>query len=260
MGRILLIGVVGLVAAVIGLSTTATSLAVDAHRAEAQPCELWLDRPRPGWVNLRECRLDVDAAVLESDQRTWERLADRRRGLVPTPYETPPRWVALWVPLKSEHARERTARVLYRVDGADLLKWLNKVTQVDEAKRDAMWAEAPVLRRLSRPGVVQGEAAVAAEEGLVKAHGGGPLGGLLTLVPGATPPASGGTPFGVVLLVLGVGAVAVALRMLVRRNSTYLGAPTAEQELTQVDVKDVSVELGALEALRREEAEARRGK
>lgn len=219
------------------------------------PCSSWLEQPSARWLSLTGCTLGVDELVLESDAGDLETLANRREGLATRPYENPPRWVAAWAPVATLGQRKELVRAVFRLEGSDLVAWLNAFERADERKREAMWADPVVLRRVAAPGVLAGRASKPATDAVQKAFGPRASAALLVVTPGEPPaPALPAWAAGALLLALG-------LSWLAWREFSQLSrghAPTPEQAITNANVRDVKLELGELEALRREEAERRR--
>lgn len=223
------------------------------------PCDLWLDKPEPRWLALKGCTLDVDTLLLESAEGDLETLANRRAGLGSKPYTSPPRWVAAWAPVSSLTYRGRQIRAAIRLEGRDLLAWLNTFEAVDEARREAMWADPVVLRRLATPGVLAGEATRPPGDALLKAWGAKASSTLLTIKPGEKPPPE--LPaWAIAAAFLGLGLSWVAWRQLGAAQHRSLLEQSAQQLATGVNTRDVKLELGALEELRREEEQARRAR
>lgn len=219
-------------------------------------CEAWLERPVPSWVSLKECQLDVNLVVLESDQGDFEKLANRQKGVSLKPYPVSPTWIAAWVPMRSRfESRAGLVRAAYRIQSQDLLEWVNKLERADEKERDRMWADPGPLRRVSRPGLLQGRAAKPAHDGLQKSLGPSASVHLLTVLEGVPPPPAAPT-FGILAGLGGLLALGYFLRRLGRGGS--LEEATAEQQITQVNVSDVKLEIGALEELRAEERRQRK--
>ncbi len=216
-------------------------------------CDNWLEQPSQRWVALTGCVLDVDLVILESAQGDFERLSDRRQGLGMKPYPDPPTWVAAWMPVRTEWTGGGLARAAYRMESKDLLKWINTLERADERGKERMWADPVALRRLSRPGVLPGRAEKPTGEGLQKAFGTAASANLLVVYAGEPPPPTAPVP-GLLAGLVGLGM----LGYLVRRRGP--DEATAEQQITQVNVSDVKLEIGALEELRAEERRERNRK
>lgn len=214
-------------------------------------CDWWLASPQPRWISLKGCVLDVDLLVLESDEGDFETLENRKNGLSSRPYPTPPNWVAAWIPITTEwKGGSSLVRAAYRLESKDALKWLNEFERADERKKEKMWAAPAPIRRLSRPGVLPGKADKPSTESLMKAFGSRASPNLMAVIAGEPPPL--GPPIaGIVAGILGIAALGYATR---RRSADDL---TAEQLITNVNVSDVKLELGALEELREEERQKR---
>lgn len=220
-------------------------------------CGDWLQQPTPRWLALQGCTLGVDELLLESEAGDLETLSDRHQGLASKPYDRPPRWVAAWAPVSTLGQRGQLIRAVFRLESRDLVAWLNAFEQADERRREAMWADPVALRRVASPGVLSGRALKPTTDAVQKGFGARASAALLTVLPGEAPPPT--------LEPWAVGALlgALALSWLAWREfaaSTRGHAPTAEQEITTANVRDVKLDLGALEELRREEAAARRSK
>lgn len=210
------------------------------------PCDAWLERPLARWLALKGCVLDVDLVVVESAEGDFEKLANRQKGLSLKPYPVPPTWVAAWIPVRSEWMGGGLVRAAYRIDSADVMKWINTLERADEREKDRMWADPVPLRRLSRPGVLPGKAEKPETEALQKAFGASASPNMLVVYAGDQP-APGPPALGIISGILGL----IGMGFVVRRRSAP--EPTAEQHLTKVNVSDVKLELGALEELRAEE-------
>lgn len=217
------------------------------------PCRMWLEQPTPRWVELDGCRLDTPQALIETDTGELEALASRAEGLATHLYEKPPRWVAMWIPVRDDLRRANVVRAVYRTDSPDLMKWVNALDAAPEAKRHEMWADQLPLRRISKPGVLKGTAAKPVNEALRKTWGSMGSAAMLVVTPGEPPPVE--LPVWAVTFSL-VGLVLVVVG--VRRGTGEHHQQSAEQMLTAINTSDVKVELGALEAVRDEER--RRGR
>ena len=215
------------------------------------PCDDWLERPSARWVSLSGCVLDVDLVIVESAEGDFEKLSNRQKGLSMKPYPEPPTWVAAWLPVRTEWTGGGPVRAAYRLASKDLLEWINTLERADEREKERMWDDRAALRRLSRPGVLPGLAEKPTNEGLQKAFGQAGSPNLLAVYAGAPPPAS--VPaLGILAGLTGLGL----LGFLVRRRG--VDGPTAEQQITKVNVSDVKLEIGALEELRAEERRNRK--
>ena len=216
-------------------------------------CDNWLDHPTPRWVSLSGCVLDVDQVIVQSAEGDFEKLVNRQKGLSMKPYPSTPVWVAAWAPVRTEWMGSGLVRAAYRLESKDLLTWINTLERADEREKERMWADPVALRRLSRPGVLPGHAEKPTGEGLQKALGSAAVANLLVVNPGEPPPPRLPT-FGILS---GLAGLAL-LVFLVRRRPA--DEPTAEQQITRLNVSDVKLELGALEELRAEEREERRNR
>lgn len=217
-------------------------------------CDRWLGKPEPKWLLLSGCVLDVDDAVLESEAGDFELLVNRAKGLSTKLREGVPRWTATWVPVKSQWSGG-LIKAVFRVESPELMRWVNALEAADEGKRARLWADQSLLQRIERPGVLSGRAEKATHDGLQKTFGAAATAGLLVVVPGRAPPPS--VPFaGLLAGVLGAALALFTLRQVTR--SPHLDEATAEQLARQLGTSDVKLELGALEDLRREEAERRK--
>lgn len=216
-------------------------------------CDNWLDQPAPQWVSLTGCVLDVDLVIVESAEGDFEKLANRQKGVGMKPYPEAPTWVAAWLPVRTEWTGGGLARAAYRLESQDLLKWINTLERADEREKERMWADPVAVRRFSRPGVLPGRAEKPTGEGLQKAFGSAASANLLAIYPGVPPPPTAPVP-GILSGLLGLGL----LGFLVRRRG--VDEATAEQQITQVNVSDVKLEIGALEELREEERRNKRNR
>ncbi len=220
-------------------------------------CEDWLNRPGPRWLELRNCTLDTHQLVLESEQGDLEPLMGRLEGLSTRIYDTPPTWVAAWAPVRDERNRSSLVRAAFRLDSVDLMNWLNALDRAPQLKREQMWADPVQLMRVVKPGLLQGRAEKPTTDALQKSWGSLATPALLIITPGVAPK----TPAPVLAVFAGLAGVALlfwSMRKLSGATGGPLGAPTAEQELTALNVSDVKVEIGALEELRAEERANRR--
>jgi hypothetical protein len=215
-------------------------------------CNAWLERPAARWLRLQGCVLDVDLAIVESAEGDFEKLVNRQKGLSLKPYPVPPNWVAAWLPVRTETLGTGLVRAAYRIDSPDLLKWINTLERASEREKERMWADPAVLRRFSRPGLLPGKAEKPQTEALQKAFGAAASANLLAVYAGDPPPPSAPT-LGILSGLLGLGL----LGFVVRKRSA---AATPEQELTNINVSDVKLEIGALEELRAEERKGKRNK
>lgn len=218
------------------------------------PCSVFLSKPEPRWMVLEGCVLDVQEAVVESAAGDFEPLANRGKGLSSRPYAVQPTWLTTWIPIKTK-GRGGPIKAVFRVDAPDLMKWVNALEAADDAKRERLWADQGVLKRVSLPGVLSGKAERPGNNGLQHAMGSAAAAGLLLVTPGKPPPPELPWP-GVLAGVLGLVGAALATRR--ATGAAHLEAETTEQLLSKVSTSDVKLELGALDELRREDAERRR--
>jgi len=246
-------------AAVLGLSllglfsySAITTWVYPSNAALQGQCEAWLERPVARWVSLKKCTLDVEMTVLESDQGDYETLSDRKEGLSRKLYAMPPNWVALWVPIRTESTGTGLVRAVYRLESKDALQWVNKFERANDREKDRMWADPAPIRRLSRPGVLPGKADKPTDEAMQQAFASAASANLLSVIAGSPPPLEPPT-LGILAGLLGL----VSLGYAVRKRAPE---PTAEQQITALNVSDVKLEIGALEALRNEERENRRNR
>jgi hypothetical protein len=128
----------------------------------------------------------VEDLVAESDAHDFETLKNRRQGLSRNPLSKPI-WVATWIPV---HGRTQgLTRVVYRSTSSDFLTWLNALERASDAERERMWEDPAVLRRMTRPGVIEGHVERIDREGLGRAFGSRVSGVLFAVEPGPMPPA-----------------------------------------------------------------------
>lgn len=223
-------------------------------------CQDFLNAPDPMWVELQNCTLDTHQMVLESDTGEMEALASRVEGLSTHIYERPPRWIAAWVPIRDDMDRSNMVRAAYRLESTDVLKFVNALDQATPTRRAQMWSDPVPLRRVVKPGVLFGKAQKATGDALLHAWGSLATPSLIVLIPGDAPESKTGM-VGMLAVILGASIIFVGMRLF--SNATGggpLGAVTAAQHITGLNVSDVKVELGALEALREEERAARRSR
>lgn len=214
-------------------------------------CDDYLARPTAGWVTLHNCLLDMEQLVLESESGDFESLEHRRKGLSKKPYPQAPTWVRAWAPIRAE-VHSGVVRVAWKIESADLLKWVNALERADDRERDRLWADPVLLRRMSRPAMLEGRAERAGGSFVLDTFGTSATSTLLLLSPGTPPKAS---ILGPVLGAIGIVALAfLALRLLVRPPPET----SPEAELTNLNVSDVKVELGELQRLRDEQRRDRR--
>jgi hypothetical protein len=212
-------------------------------------CGNWLESPQARWVALKGCVLDVDQLVLESEEGDFETLDNRREGLSSKLYAAPPSWVAVWIPIKTQRkGASGLVRAVYRLESKDALEWVNEFERADERKKEKMWEDPAPIRRLSMPGVLPGKADKPSTESLMKLFGSRASPNLLAVIAGDPPPLEPPV-LGILCGILGLLGLAYATR---RPPGDEL---SAEQLITNVNVSDVKLELGALEELRREQRE-----
>ncbi len=223
------------------------------NKALKTQCDYWLEQPSPRWVSLSGCVLDVDLVIVENAEGDFEKLSNRQKGLSMKPYPDAPTWIAAWLPVRTEWTGGGLVRAAYRLESKDLLEWINTLERADEREKERMWADPVALRRLSRPGVLPGRAEKPTFEGLQKAFGPAASANLLVIYPGEPPPPEAPV-VGILAGLLGLGL----LGYLARRRG--VDEATAEQQITQVNVSDVKLELGALEELRAEERKHKRNR
>lgn len=259
MRRAAILVVVSLAVLGFGLYSVLTTWFFRSDRPARLLCEDWLAQPVSRWVELRGCRLDSEQLVLESEGGELESLAGRLKDVSTHVYATPPTWVAAWVPVHDGFGRTPIVHAAYRIESADLMKWLNALDRAEPGKREQLWADPVPLRRLVMPRVLIGRAEKAADDELRKVLG-GPPSATLMLVTAGLPPEPEPPFFGLFCIIGGVALMFAAARNLGSSTSGPLGEQSAEQLITNVNVSDVKVELGALEQLREEERAARRSK
>lgn len=220
-------------------------------------CDQWLPRPTVRWLELRNCTLDTNQLVLESEHGDLEPLAGRLEGLSTRLYETPPTWVAAWAPVRDDLNRSGLVRAAFRLDSEDLMKWLNALDRAPQLTQEQMWADPAPLRRVVRPGVLQGHAEKPTTDALQKSWGSLASPALLTVTPGE-PPKTQVPVLAIFGGIVGVYLLLLSMRKLSGASGGPLGEPTAEQAITALNVSDVKIEIGALEELRAEERAQRR--
>lgn len=217
-------------------------------------CFEYLADPHAAWLKIKGCELEIGRAVLESEAGDFEPLDNRGKGLSTHLYESPPKWVAVWLPLRA--GVKGAGRAVLRNESADLLKWVNQLEAAPDDQKEQMWADPVVLRRMSRPGLIVGRAEKPDADVLRKAFGSTASVNLYLVRPGVpeetTHPSLmiGG---GLFLAIL----VSWALSKSIKRVEV---AQTAEQVTARQIVGQTQVQLGELEQLREEERQARRRK
>lgn len=208
------------------------------------------------WLKLTGCVLDTERMVLESDAGDFEPFSNRVKGISSKLYAAPPNWVAAWAPMRSPGAPPAT-RVVYRLSTPDLMKWLNAFERGNEVQR-AKWMENPVqLRRVETPGLLTGQVKKPENPNVRTAFGTSATGSMMVMIPG-TWPGPQLPVLGVIAGLLGFFGCAFAFRVATR--SPRLDEATAEQLANTMSTADVKLEIGELEALRREERQNSRGK
>lgn len=257
MPRAALTIVLGLGLAGFGIYSFIAAYVFQVDRPLRAECFDWLDKPGPRWVELRNCTLDTQQMVLENEQGELEALVTRVDGRSTHLYDKPPVWVAAWAPVRDDMSRSGLVRAAVRLESADLIKWLNALDRAPKTQREAMWNDPAPLRRVIKPGVLLGRAEKPPTDALQKTWGSLAASSLLIVTPGV-PPETQAPVLGILALVIGGAMLFVGARLAVGASGGPLGVVTAEQMITNVNVSDVRVELGALEQLRAEEREARR--
>lgn len=223
---------------------------------EDGPCAKYLERPKQRWVKLSGCRLQIDE-LLVANADAVERFADRTEGLSRTLYTSAPVWTHVYAPVATGDPDDRRpVRVVFRLADADILKWINAVERADEAQKKKLLDNQALLLRVATPGLLTGQATRGPNaEALQETLGTQAQAGLLVIEPG-TPPAPE-LPWPAALAGLSGGAVLLASLIRLLQKSPP-SDPAAE--LTRLDVSDVKLSLGELDAMRQEEAEARHKK
>jgi len=240
----------------LGLMAVLSTPALQRNETLTSDCDQYLGAPTAGWVSLSNCLLDMEALVLESEHGEFETLENRRNGLSSKLLsgDGPPNWVAAWAPMRQDVGRVGVIRVVYRLQAADLLKWLNTFDRADERTKERMWVDPVLLRRMARPSVVEGRAEKPPTDAIQRAYGNVASATMLTLLPGKAPKSS-------VLGPIVALSMLVALGLTIARLARKPPPGIAEASVEQLGVHGVKLEYGALDALRREEqAEKRRRK
>ena len=214
-------------------------------------CDEFLSQPAAGWLTLSGCVLDMEQVVLESETGDFEPLAGRREGLWRTLPQGPVRWSVVWAPLKQPFGGRGVVQAVYRLDGADLLKWVNDFDRASPAEKERLWADPVPLRRLLRPARIEGHAEKPGDEGLRKAYGPLASANLVAVTPGQIPrpPVASIVGGGVGLLLLGYTLL---------RAFRGAGKEPLDDSLRYLGVNQVKLEIGGLEELRKEERAERR--
>lgn len=249
-----MVSLVVAIVTVVALYVVLGTRALQGEQTVTATCEDFLARPTESWVSLRRCALDMDSLVLESEAGDFETLDHRHKGLSSKPYASPPKWVRAWAPVGAEDGRRSVARLAWRVDSADLLRWVNAFDRADERGKQRMWDDPVLLRRMARPALLEGRADRASAEFVLNAFGTTAVPSLLLLTPGTPPKQSLAGPL------VGAGLVLVIAFVALRLTRKPELSATAEAELANVNLSGVEVELGALEQLRKEERAARKGR
>lgn len=228
------------------------TLIVHPVPVEEGACARYLERPKERWVKLTGCRLAIDDLLVVNADGV-ERFADRAEGLSRVLHAKPPVWTALYVPVTTGLPDDqRAVRVLYRLADRDVLKWVNALEVAEEGQKRRLLDNQAVLLRIASPGLLMGHATHAPEaETLQEALGTRAQAGLLVVEPGPVPVPE--FPLAAVAAGLTGGVLLLwALARLLRRG------PPAVSDVAVVDVSRIPVSLGELDAMRREEAEARK--
>lgn len=250
--RLVLVGIVGLM--LVGFCFFGGGLTLIVHPVpvEEGTCARYLERPKERWVKLTGCRLGIDDLLLANADGV-ERFADRAEGLSRVLHAQPPVWTELYVPLTTGLPDDQRAiRVMYRLADRDVLKWVNAIEQADEAQRKRLLEGRSMLLRIASPGLLLGHASRGpVADVLQQALGTEAQAGLLVIEPGPVPVPE--FPFPAVLagLVGGTLLLWTLTRFLRRTPADALAQDT-------VDVSGVPLSLGELDAMRRDEAEARK--
>lgn len=250
--RALLPAIVGLLLVGFCLFGGGLTLIVHPVPVEEGACARYLEGPKERWVKLTGCRLAIDDLLVVNADGV-ERFADRAEGVSRVLHAKPPVWTALYVPITTGLPDDqRAVRVLYRLADRDVLKWVNALEVAEEGQKRRLLDNQAVLLRIASPGLLMGHATHAPEAAtLQEALGTRAQAGLLVVEPGPVPVPE--FPFGAIAAGL-TGCVFLlwALTRLLRRG------PPAVSDVATVDVSKVPVSLGELDAMRREEAEARK--
>lgn len=243
--RRLMFGVMGLLFVAFALLLGGWAYLFGAAPPSPRTCGAFLHRPTSGWVNLTGCRFDVDETLVSGPDGV-EALNDRAHGLSRALLGPSPRWSDVYVPVSTGMPGDaRPVAVMAHLTDPDVLAWVNRIEAADEAGRLRLYEEPGVLLRLAQPGVLTGRTERSALADTLQVAL-GPRGrvGLLVLEPGPLPEREF-PGVAVVLALIGLGLMSF---------SAFGGGPPRSEQL----VDSGELELGALEALRREEAEARR--
>ena len=219
-------------------------------------CSGYLEDPGRGWMKLKGCELVVSEALLESEAGDFETLENRRKGLSTKLFDAPPKWAAVWLPITSGSVQGGPRAVL-RSDTQDLVKWVNALEGASDAVRDRMWEAPVVLRRMSRPGQIEGFSEKPAADTLRRAYGSTASVNLYVIRPGAPEPMMHPS-INILAGLFALGVVALFLNKLVKKEPDLELTP--EQVTARNIVGKTRVELGELERLREEERAERRSK
>lgn len=253
--RPLLVGIVGLV--LVGFCLFGGGLALVVHPEPVADglCDSYLQRPKPRWLKLQGCRLQVDQ-LLVGNAEGVERFSDRAEGVSRVLHASTPVWTQVWAPVATGRPDDRRpVRVVYRLNDPDLLEWINAVERADEAGRARLLEKQTLLLRVATPGLLMGRAERSPEAArLQEALGTQAQAGLLVVEPGPLPERE--FPLPAFLSGVTGGLLLVWTLFQLGRRSGHV----APGDVATVDVSKVPVALGELDALRQEEAEERRRK
>ncbi len=254
MSRNLIVGILSLGLMGFGLFSVLSAQGLQDRVLDAR-CETFLGQPAPGWVSLKGCLLDMESLVLESEAGDFETLENRRQGLSQKPL-VDPKWVVAWAPLRPELGRQGVIRAVYRVDSADLLKWINTFDRAGEREKERMWVDPAMLRRMAKPAVIEGRAEKPVTDSVQRAFGTTASVTMLVVTPGKPPKTSIVQPIvGVSLIAL----LALTILAMTRKPKAGVAEPSA-QHIANIGVSDVKLEYGALEDIRAEERAEKRKK
>jgi hypothetical protein len=253
--RPFILGAIGLSG--LGFSLLSIFAAVGAHRVRQAPveCDSFIARPAEAWVTLVGCRLDFDDAVL-MDGTNVERLSDRKVGIAHSVQPRGFEWTTMVVPVKAPNALIRPSRVVTPITDVDVLAWVNAIeraTTVEE--RERLSSQTKLIDRLASPTRITGHGERGPlADAVQRVLGREGMAGLVVLRPAEIPGVE--VPdLGILTGVLGLIAIAIAIAGLGRARA--LGS-SIEADLTNADVSGVKLEIGELEALRREQERERR--
>lgn len=219
-------------------------------------CTDYLEEPGPGWMKLKGCELAVSQALLESEAGDFETLENRRKGLAMKLFDAPPKWVAVWLPITSLSVKGGP-RAILRNDAQDLVKWVNALEGASDAARERMWEDPVVLRRMSRPGQIDGYSEKPAADTLRRAYGSTASVNLYVIRPGAPEPMMHPS-ISILAGLFVLGVLALFLNKFVKKDPDLELTP--EQVTARNIVGKTRVELGELERLREEERAEQRTK